>query len=224
MTMSDRYEYMVLNLKKSEQKEWLIEYMDEEYPKATHLIAMLDYLGLDGWKLVSSTHYTNKEGEGETLYFKRDFKRVSQPPKLQSLINEIDSKSNQRFVESALGQSDSEVNKDLIKQKVLKHLYDWLEKHHFEWGEPGSGVRESHYLNKMEDVTDDPLFPEYHGINKVSTRIDIFKESDRLRIALKRRISGKWIDYSQFSFDYTKEGLLSIQTELSMQFYKLLSN
>jgi len=223
--MTKYHEYLVLSLTKTADKEWIIEYMDETYPKKTHLTAMLDYLGLDGWKMVTSTHYTTSDGEGESIYFQREFKDVSQAPKLQALINEIDQKSNTHFVASNLdGQGSDEVNRDLIKQKILKHLYDWLSKHNFEWGEPGVGVRESHYLNKMEDVTDDELFPQYHGIHKVSTRIDIFKESNMLRIALKRRISGSWIDYSQFSFPYTKEGLRAIQTELSMQFYKLLSN
>lgn len=223
--MSRRYEYMVLETKKGADGAWVIRYMDENYPKTTYMTAMLDYLGLDGWELVSSTHYRREEGEAESLYFKRESERVAQAPKLQALINEIDQKSNNRFVESALeSEQDKETNRALIKQKVLKHLYDWLAKHSFEWGEPGSGVRESHYLNKMEDVTDDALFPDYHGLQKVSTRIDIFKEPHELRIALKRRIQGKWIDYSHFTFTYDKEGLLSIQKELSMQFYKLLSN
>ncbi len=225
--MTKAYEYLVLNLKNSAERGWVIEYLNEIYPRDTHMTAMLNYLGLDGWQLVSSTHIksTDRQGEEEHLYFKRDYNQVVQTPKLQALINEIDKKSNTHFVETALTESkNSKEDINILKKKVLDHLYEWLGKHGFDWGEPGTGVRESHYLNKMEDVTDDPLFPDFHGINKVSTRIDIFKESDKLRIALKRRITGSWIDFSQLTFPYTQEGLIEIQTKLSMQHYGLLSN
>ncbi|MGB5964142.1 MAG: hypothetical protein WBF77_12010 [Sulfurimonadaceae bacterium] len=225
--MAKTHEYMVLNLKNTDERGWIIDYLNETYPRDTYLTAMLDYLGLDGWKLVSSTHSNgnNLQNEEERLYFRRDYERVAQVPKLQALINEIDKRSNTHFVETSLtdGQN-SEEDTNILKQKILEHLYAWLTKHHFEWGEPGTGVLESHYLNKMEDVTDDPLFPDYHGINKVSTRIDIFKESDKLRIALKRRITGQWIDYSQHTFKYTQEGLTTIQAKLSMQHFGLISN
>ncbi len=219
--MATKYEYMVLTLRQQEAG-WIIEYMNETYPRETYMTAMLDYLGLDGWKLTSSTHFHSKEGETENLYFKRAFTKVSQAPKLQALINDIDKRSNTHFVETSLNTEDGAEDKDLIKQKVLKHLYDWLKKHDFEWGEPGSGVRESHYLNKMEDVTDDPMFAKYHGVNKVSTRIDIAKSSDDVKIVLTRRISGPWANYSEESFSYTKEGLQEIQNKLSMQFFRLM--
>ena len=225
--MAEIYEYMVLNLKKTEAGGWVIEYLNETYARETYMTAMLDYLGLDRWILVSSTHFNGNtaEGEEERLYFKRVFDQVSQAPKLQKLINEIDVRSNTHFVETALtDDQNSEEDTNILKQKVLEHLYDWLSKHGFEWGEPGTGVLESHYLNKMEDVTEDPLFPDFHGINKVSTRIDIFKESGKLRIAIKRRISGSWVDYSQQTFMYTQEGLKEIQIKLSMQHYALISN
>lgn len=222
--MAAKYEYMVLTLRQQEEGGWMIEYMNETYPRETYMTAMLDYLGLDGWKLTSSTHFHSKQGESENLYFKREFTKVSQTPKLQALINDIDKRSNTHFVETSLNTQDGAEDKDLIKQKVLKHLYDWLKKHDFEWGEPGSGVRESHYLNKMEDVTDNPLFPKHHGVNKVSTRIDITKGADDVKVALKRRITGSWIVYSEETFTYTKEGLLDIQNKLSMQFFRLISN
>jgi len=225
--MIKTYEYLVLNLKKSAEGGWIIEYLNERYDRDTYMRAMLNYLGLDGWKLVSTTHITGDgpQQEEERLYFKRDYNQVVQAPKLQALINEIDKRSNTRFAEASLEEGqDSQENINILKKKILEHLYEWLKKHGFEWGEPGTGVRESHYLNKMEDVTDDPLFPDYHGVNKVSTRIDITKESDQLRIALKRRITGKWIDFSQFTFPYTQEGLNTIQTTLSMQHYRLISN
>ncbi|MDA3947124.1 MAG: hypothetical protein PF439_10655 [Helicobacteraceae bacterium] len=224
--MVKTYEYMVLTLKKVEGRGWIIEYLEEIYPRDIYMVAMLDYLGLDGWKLLSSTHGKNNDDqEEERLYFQRDYDRVSQPPKLQTLINEIDNKSNTHFAEtSLLGVENSQEDANILKQKVLEHLYDWLSKHTFVWGEPGTGVLESHYLNKMEDVTDDPFFPNYHGINKVSTRIDIFKESKKLRIAIKRRISGNWSEYSKYEFPYSQEGLKAIQTILSMQHFRLISN
>ncbi|MEN8146301.1 MAG: hypothetical protein ABFR02_01630 [Campylobacterota bacterium] len=222
--MAKTHEYMVLNLKKSDEKGWVIEYLDEIYPRDTYLTAMLDYFGLDGWRLASSTHIRSDDQEEEHIYFAREYDRVAQPPKLQKLINEIDKRSNTHFAETSLGSENTEEDANILKQKILEHLYDWLSKHNFEWGEPGTGVLESHYLNKMEDVTDDPLFPDYHGINKVSTRIDIFKESQKLRIVLKRRITGDWSDYSQHKFAYTQEGLKTIQTILSMQHFRLISN
>lgn len=224
--MTKTYEYMVLNLKKTDGRGWIIEYLNETYPRDTYLTAMLDYLGLDGWKLVSSTHSNdNEDHEEERLYFERDYDRIAQAPKLQALINEIDNRSNTHFVETSLtGGVSSEEDANILKQKILEHLYDWLTKHDFEWGEPGTGVLESHYLNKMEDVTDDPFFPDYHGINKVSTRIDIFKESEKLRIVLKRRITGNWSDYSQHEFPYSLEGLKAIQTILSMQHFRLITS
>ncbi len=220
--MSETQEYLILNLKKTVERGWVIEYLNEIYPRDTYLTAMLDYLGLDGWSMVSSTHLKSDEQEEEHIYFSRPYARVAQPPKLQKLINEIDKRSNTHFVETALSDENAAADANIIKQKVLEHLYEWLTKHGFEWGEPGTGVRESHYLNKMEDVTDDPLFPDYHGINKVSTRIDIFKEESQLRIALKRRITGHWIDFSQLEFPYTKDGLTSIQSVLSMQHFRLI--
>ena len=220
--MAKTHEYMVLNLKKTDERGWLIEYLDETYPRETYMTAMLNYLGLDGWRLVNSTHI-NSTPEEEHIYFAREFDRVSQPPKLQALINEIDKRSNTHFAETSLGGANSEEDSNIIKQKILEHLYEWLKKHGFEWGEPGTGVRESHYLNKMEDVTDDPLFPDVHGINKISTRIDIFKESDNLHIILKRRATDSWRDFSDFTFAYNKEGLVSIQSMLSMQHFNLIS-
>ena len=214
---------MVLTLRQ-EEGGWIIEYMNETYPRDEYMTAMLDYLGLDRWELTSSTHFHSKQGESENLYFKREFIKVAQVPKLQLLINEIDKRSNTHFVETSLNTEDGAEDKELIKRQVLNHLYDWLKKHDFEWGEPGSGVRESHYLNKMEDVTDDAMFPKHHGVNKVSTRIDIIKESDDVKIVLKRRITGSWLNYSDETFSYTKEGLLSIQNKLSMQFFRLISN
>ena len=211
---------MVLELVLDQEKEWVIHYMNETYSKKSHFVAMLDYLGLDGWKLITTTKHTSKEEEGETLYFRRRFRRVAQEPKLQALINEIDAKSNKRFVQPL--EIEENASTELMKPKVLKHLYEWLEKQRFEWGAPGSGARESHYLNKMEDVTEDLLFPKHHGINKVSTRIDIFKEPEQLKIILKRRIEGSWINYSEFTFPYTKDGVHAIQETLSMQFNKLL--
>ncbi len=222
--MAKTHEYMVLNLKKSDERGWVIEYLNEIYPRDTYLTAMLDYFGLDGWRLISSTHIRGDDQEEEHIYFTREYERVAQPPKLQKLINEIDKRSNTHFAETSLGSENTEEDANILKQKILEHLYDWLSKHGFEWGEPGTGVLESHYLNKMEDVTDDPLFPDYHGINKVSTRIDIFKEPLKLRIVLKRRITGSWSDYSQHEFAYTKEGLQTIQTILSMQHFRLISN
>ena len=222
--MAKTHEYMVLNLKKSDERGWVIEYLNEIYPRDTYLTAMLDYFGLDGWRLVSSTHIRGDDQEEEHIYFAREYDRVVQPPKLQKLINEIDKRSNTHFAETSLGSESTEEDANILKQKVLEHLYDWLSKHSFEWGEPGTGVLESHYLNKMEDVTDDPLFPDFHGINKVSTRIDIFKEPQKLRIVLKRRITGNWSDYSQHEFAYTQEGLQTIQTILSMQHFRLISN
>ncbi len=220
--MAKTHEYMVLNLKKTDERGWLIEYLDETYPRETYMTAMLNYLGLDGWRLVNSTHINSKPEE-EHIYFAREFDRVSQPPKLQALINEIDKRSNTHFAETSLGGANSEEDSNIIKQKILEHLYEWLKKHGFVWGEPGTGVRESHYLNKMEDVTDDPLFPDVHGVNKVSTRIDIFKESDNLRIVLKRRVTDSWRNFSEFTFMYNKEGLVSIQSMLSMQHFHLIS-
>ncbi len=220
MTTTD--EYMVLNLKKTDERGWIIEYMDETYPKETYLTAMLNYLGLDGWKLVSSTHIPGKEEE-EYIYFSRAFDRVAQAPKLQKLINEIDKRSNTHFADTALGGEDSEEDTNILKQKILTHFYDWLKKHNFAWGEPGTGVRESHYLNKMEDLTDDPMFPDFHGINKVSTRIDIFKESKDLRIIIKRRVTDKWRDVTTLTFVYDKNGLTSVQSILSMQHFNLIS-
>ena len=225
--MAEIYEYLVLNLKKTDEGGWVIEYLNETYPREAYMTAMLDYLGLDRWILVSSTHLNGNspQEEEERLYFKRVFDQVTQTPKLQKLMNEIDVRSNTHFVETSLtDDQNSEEDANILKQKVLEHLYDWLSKHNFEWGEPGTGVLESHYLNKMEDVTEDPLFPDFHGLNKVSTRIDIFKESDKLRIAIKRRISGSWVDYSQQTFMYTQEGLKEIQIKLSMQHYALISN
>jgi hypothetical protein len=111
-----------------------------------------------------------------------------------------------------------------LKQKVLAHLYEWLKRHDFTWGEPGTGVKESHYLNRMEDVTGDLLFPEHHGQNKVSTRIDIFKEENQLRIHLKRRITGSWIDFNQHVFPYTKEGLKHIHEVLAMEYFRLIAD
>lgn len=224
--MAETYEYMVLNLKKSDERGWVIEYLSETYPRETHLTAMLDYLGLDGWKLVTTTHSTDHEQqEEERLYFQRTFEKVAQPPKLQALINEIDERSSIHLVEASLtDDDDSEKDASILKQKILEHLYDWLSKHGFEWGEPGTGVLESHYLNQMEDVTDDAFFPDQHGVKKVSTRIDIFKEPNQLRIDLKRRISGNWSDYSQHQFPYTLEGLKTVQSVLSMQHFHLISN
>lgn len=225
--MTKAYEYLVLNLTKTDERGWIINYLNESYARDTYLTAMLNYLGLDGWKLVSSTHSNGNslQEEEERLYFKRDYDRVVQAPKLQALINEIDKKSNTHFVETSLtDDQSSKENTNILKQKILEHLYSWLSKHNFEWGEPGTGVRESHYLNKMEDVTDDPLFPDFHGVNKVSTRIDITKEPEQLHIELKRRITGKWIDYSQHTFKYTQEGLKTIQAKLSMQHFALISN
>ena len=221
--MATQDEYMVLNLKNTDERGWIIEYLDENYPRDTYLTAMMNYLGLDGWKLVSSTHVTGKTQEEEHLYFSRVFDRVAQPPKLQKLINEIDKRSNTHFADTALGGDNSEEDSNIIKQKVLKHLYDWLAKHNFAWGEPGTGVRESHYLNKMEDVTDDPMFPDFHGVNKVSTRIDIFKESSDLRIVIKRRIGDKWREVNTLTFAYDTNGLTSVQSILSMQYYNLIS-
>ena len=221
--MSETQEYMILNLKKTVERGWVIEYLQEIYPRDTYLTAMLDYLGLDGWKMVSSTHLKSDEKEEEHIYFARTYDRVAQPPKLQKLINEIDKRSNTHFAETVLSEEGAAEDMKIIKQKILEHLYEWLTKHGFEWGEPGTGVLESHYLNKMEDVTDDVLFPDYHGINKVSTRVDIFKEASKLRIAIKRRISGHWLDYSQQEFPYTKDGLASIQSVLSMQHFRLIS-
>ncbi len=222
--MAKTYEYLVLNLKKSDERGWTIEYLNETYPRETHLTAMLDYLGLDGWQLVSTTHSTDHEHqEEERLYFQRDYEQIAQVPKLQALINEIDERSSAHFAETALTEDDNSTeNTTILKQKVLEHLYAWLSKHGFEWGEPGTGVLESHYLNRMEDVTDDPFFQDFHGVHKVSTRIDIFKEPTRLRIALKRRISGHWSDYNQHTFPYTQEGLKTIQSVLSMQHFHLI--
>ena len=105
----------------------------------------------------------------------------------------------------------------------MTHLYDWLKKHGFAWGEPGKGVLESHYLNKMEDLTDDAMFPDFHGVNKVSTRIDISKGSNELRIVIKRRVTDKWRDVSTLTFVYDKNGLMSVQNILSMQHFNLIS-
>ncbi len=222
--MAKTYEYLVLNLSKTEEGGWIIEYQDERYPRETYMTAMLDYLGLDGWQLINSTHFRGATQEEERIYFKREFNKVSQPPKLQKLINEIDSRSNTHFAETSLsGAENTQVDTKILKQKVLEHLYNWLTKHNFAWGEPGTGVLESHYLNKMEDVTDDPLFPDFHGINKVSTRIDIFKESNKLKIVVKRRISDNWRELSTLTFAYNTEGLLSIQNVLSMQHFRLIS-
>jgi hypothetical protein len=222
--MQQQYEYMVLNLKKTQEQGWVIDYLNEIYPRDAYLSAMLDYLGLDGWKLVSSTHFIgNNQEEEEQIYLTKEYRKVAQPPKLQQLINEIDKRSNTHFAETALSSENTEEDTNILKQKVLEHLYNWLSKHGFEWGEPGTGVRESHYLNKMEDVTDDPLFPDFHGNNKVSTRIDIFKESNRLRIVLKRRIEGNWREFSTLTFVYDKDGLTSIQNTLSMQHFNLIS-
>ena len=118
---------------------------------------------------------------------------------------------------------EHEEDQRIVKQKVLAYLYEWLKRHDFEWGEPGTGVKESHYLNRMEDVTDDPLFPEHHGQSKVSTRIDIFKEESQLRIHLKRRITGSWIDFNQHVFPYTKEGLKHIHDVLAMEHFRLIA-
>ena len=221
--MATTDEFMVLNLKKTDERGWVIEYLDEIYPRDTYLTAMLNYLGLDGWKLASSTHVFNNDQEEEHIYFTRVFDRVAQPPKLQKLINEIDKRSNTHFVDTDLGGENSDEDTNIIKQKILKHFYEWLAKHDFAWGEPGTGVRESHYLNKMEDVTDDPMFPDFHGVNKVSTRIDIFKESNDLRIVIKRRISDKWRDVNSLTFVYNTEGLTSAQSTLSMQHFNLIS-
>lgn len=222
--MPERFEYMILNLKKTEREGWVIAYLKDHYPRDTYLQAMMDYLGLDGWELVSTTHSNNAENqEEERLYFKRPYNRVSQDAELQRMINEIDVNSNTHFVETSLS-GDVEDDQIVLKQKVLTHLYDWLKRHDFEWGEPGSGVLESHYLNRIEDVSDDPLFPESHGKNKVSTRIDIFKESDRLRIHLKRRITGSWLDFSKHEFPYTKEGLSNIRKILIMEHFRLIGN
>ncbi len=222
--MAKTYEYMVLNLNKTEEGGWIIEYLNESYPRETYMTAMLDYLGLDGWQLINSTHFRGSTQEEERIYFKREFDKVSQAPKLQKLINEIDSRSNTHFAETSLTGSDSDQDDTkILKQKILEHLYNWLKKHGFAWGEPGTGVLESHYLNKMEDVTDDPLFPDFHGTNKVSTRIDIFKESDKLRIVIKRRISDTWRELSTLTFEYNTDGLVSIQNVLSMQHFRLIS-
>lgn len=224
--MAKSYEYMILNLKKSDERGWIIEYLSETYPRETHLTAMLDYLGLDGWELISTTHSINREeGEEERFYFQREFDKVAHVPKLQALINEIDERSSIHLVEASLTDNEkSETDGVILKQKILEHLYNWLSKHGFEWGEPGTGVLESHYLNKMEDVTDDAFFPDFHGIKKVSTRVDIFKESDKLRIDLKRRITGSWADYSHYAFPYTLEGLKAVQSALSMQHFHLVRN
>ena len=219
--MATTDEYMVLNLKKIDERGWVIEYLDEIYPRDTYMTAMLDYLGLDGWKLLSTTHIAGKEEE-ERIYFSREFDRVAQPPKLQRLINEIDKKSNTHFADTALGGDNSEEDTNILKQKILTHFYDWLKKHDFAWGEPGTGVLESHYLNKMEDLTDDAMFPDFHGVNKVSTRIDIFKESNDLRIVIKRRVTEKWREVSTLTFVYDKNGLASVQNTLSMQHFNLL--
>ena len=219
--MATTDEYMILNLKKTDERGWVIEYLDEIYPRDTYMTAMLDYLGLDGWKLLSTTHIAGKEEE-ERIYFSREFDRVAQPPKLQRLINEIDKKSNTHFADTALGGDNSEEDTNILKQKILTHFYDWLKKHDFAWGEPGTGVLESHYLNKMEDLTDDAMFPDFHGVNKVSTRIDIFKESNDLRIVIKRRVTEKWREVSTLTFVYDKDGLTSVQNTLSMQHFNLL--
>lgn len=221
--MHKRYEYMVLNLRKTAEKGWVIEHLNDLYPRETHLQAVLDYLGLDGWELVSTAATTDVQSrEEEKFYFKRPFERVSQDEELQRLINQIDIDSNTHFVEKSLS-SESELDQKVVKQKILSHLYDWLERHHFEWGEPGSGVLESHYLNRIEDVTDDPFFAEYQGKNKVSTRIDIFKEADKLRVHLKRRITGSWLDFNRHEFPYTQEGLNSIRKVLSMEHFRLIA-
>ena len=219
--MATTDEYMVLNLRKTDERGWIIEYMDETYLRDTYMTAMLDYLGLDGWKLLSSTHIPGDE-EQERIYFSRAFESVAQAPKLQKLINEIDKKSNTHFVDTALSGENSEEDTNILKQKILKHLYEWLTKHNFTWGEPGTGVRESHYLNKMEDVTDDTMFPDFHGVNKVSTRIDIFKEANELRIVIKRRITDSWREVSTLTFVYGKDGLEEAQNVLSMQHFNLL--
>ena len=221
--MAKTHEYMVLNLKKTDEGGWVIEYLNEIYPRDTYLTAMLDYFGLDGWRLVSSTHLPGDDQEEEHIYFAREYDRVAQPPKLQKLINEIDKRSNTHFAETALSSENTEEDTNILKQKILEHLYAWLSKHGFEWGEPGTGVRESHYLNKMEDVTDDPLFPDFHGVHKVSTRIDIFKESDKLRIVIKRRITDNWREFNDLTFVYDTDGLASIQEMLSMQHFHLIS-
>ena len=217
--MQERFEYMILNLRKTDEKGWVIAYLNDLYPRDTYLQAMMDYLGLDGWELISTTY----EKEEERLYFKRPYNRVSQDEDLQRLINKIDVNSNTHFVETSFS-GDVEDDQIVLKQKILTHLYDWLKRHDFEWGEPGSGVLESHYLNRIEDVSDDPLFPESHGKNKVSTRIDVFKESNRLRIHLKRRITGSWLDFSRHEFPYTQEGLSNIRKILIMEHFRLIAN
>ena len=217
--MQERFEYMILNLRKTDEKGWVIAYLNDLYPRDTYLQAMMDYLGLDGWELISTTY----EKEEERLYFKRPYNRVSQDEDLQRLINKIDVNSNTHFVETSFS-GDVEDDQIVLKQKILTHLYDWLKRHDFEWGEPGSGVLESHYLNRIEDVSDDPLFPESHGKNKVSTRIDVFKESNRLRIHLKRRITGSWLDFSRHEFPYTQEGLSNIRKVLIMEHFRLIAN
>lgn len=224
--MQERYEYMVLHLKKSAEGGWVIEYLDDIYPRETHLQAMMDYLGLDGWQLVTSSCTSDmKSLEEERLYFQRPYELVTQKEELQKRINEIDANANTRFVEKSLIDSiESQEDQHILKQKVLGHLYEWLKRHDFVWGEPGTGVKESHYLNRMEDVTGDPLFPEHHGQNKVSTRIDIFKEEQQLRIRLKRRITGSWIEFSQHVFPYTKEGLKQIHKLLPMEHFRLIAD
>lgn len=223
--MQERYEYMVLHLRKSAEKEWVIEYLDDIYARDTHLQAMMDYLGLDGWQLVTSSCTGDmKSLEEERLYFQRPFERVLQTEELQKRINEIDANANTHFVEKSLIDNNDSEDERILKQKVLLHLYEWLKRHDFEWGEPGTGVKESHYLNRMEDVSDDPLFPEHHGHNKVSTRIDIFKEENQLRIHLKRRITGSWIDFSRHAFPYTKEGLKHIHEVLPMEHFRLIAD
>ena len=219
--MQERYEYMVLHLKKSAERGWVIEYFDDTYPRESHLQAMMDYLGLDGWQLTTSTGTSSEE----RLYFQRPYERALQEEELQKRINEIDANANTHFVEKSLIDNiDSAEDQHILKQKVLAHLYAWLKRHDFVWGEPGTGVKESHYLNRMEDVTGDPLFPEHHGQNKVSTRIDIFKEENQLRIELKRRITGSWIEFSQHVFPYTKEGLKHIHEVLPMEHFRLIAD
>lgn len=215
---------MVLHLKKLPEEGWVIQYLEKQYPRKTHLQAMMDYLGLDGWSLKSTTHSSDEMGiEEERLYFQRPYNLLTQEEGLQRLINQIDIDANTHFVQTPLTDKPEEDQK-ILRQKILSHLYDWLTRHDFEWGEPGTGVLESHYLNRMEDVTNDPLFSDYHGKNKVSTRIDIFKEPNQLRIRLKRRIKGSWLDFSQHEFPYTQEGLESIHKILSMEHFRLIAN
>jgi hypothetical protein len=214
------YEYRMLEAS-LKQGEWTVTYLGKEYSKSKYLQAIMDYLGTEGWELVNTTSYSHGEEAGiictENFYFKREHEGAGQKVTLQSLIDEIDRYTHEIETAESL-EEEAQLSEEEYKQMILEHLYDWLKHHEFEWGQPGYGVKESHYLNNhYEDVTEDDRFEGYTDKQKVSIRVDIFKEDDCVGIDIKKRINGDWIDTGSHRFTFDKDGIGLIRKTMRME-------